>query len=142
MTSATNFDTPFDRPHAQQILFLSRLADACEWSAVENEVDELVATKARFKLGQFEVDIGLRPTFIDLGAGVNAAAGACKCPPELVNAVAELASVEGLSVEEMKRVVSFASSVTKDTSFSQKVVERLAETSQVVKMAMALAGKG
>ena len=56
--------------------------------------------------------------------------------------MAELASVEGLSVEEMKRVVAFASTATNDTSFSRKVVERLAETSQVAKMVVALGDLG
>ena len=59
-----------------------------------------------------------------------------------MHAVAELASVEGLSVEEMKRVVAFASTATNDTSFSRKVVERLAETSQVAKMVVALGDLG
>ena len=82
MTSATNFDPPFDRPHAQQILFLSRLADACEWSAVENEVDELVATKARFFPAYEALASGIVQLrrFAEEGVGSGGGGGRCELP--------------------------------------------------------------
>ena len=118
------------RPAAQQILFIARVGVLCEWSA--DKIGDLVAKSRIAKLPTASALVALRPTFIDPGPQTNT----------VVHAVAELASVEGLSVEEMKRVVAFASTATNDTSFSRKVVERLAETSQVVKMAMALGGQG